>query len=113
MNFQFDSQVSITYPDESRPVYRPIFTFQGVAVTWDTAPTTSEDLKILIVIPEFGEHEFLLRDIDPSGDSLTSWFHTIAGGPVVVGAKENIKITYPNTDANTVTVKILGEYGNG
>ena len=113
MNFQFNGAVDVSYPGESRPEYRPTFMLQGIAVTWNTAPTTSEELELLIVVPDFDNHEFLIRDIDPSAESLTSWFHTIAGGPIAIPVNEDVKITYPNTDTNMVTVKFVGYYTSG
>ena len=112
-NFQFQEAVEIMYPGESRSFNRPTFMLEGIAVTWSTVPTTSENLELLIVVPDFGDHEFLIRDLDPSSEVLTSFFHTIPGGPIAIPVDEQVKVTYPNTDGNTVTVKILGIYTNG
>ena len=113
MNFQFEGAVDVSYPDDTRPAYRPTFMLQGMAVTWDTAPTTSEELQILIVVPDFNSHEFLIRVLDPSTDSLTAWFHTIPAGPIAIPVDEVVKVTYLNTDSNTVTIKFVGYYTSG
>ena len=113
MNFQFTEAVDVSYPDETRPGYRPTFMLQGIAVTWDTAPTTSEELQLLIVVPDFNSHEFLIRDLNPSTDSLTAWFHTIPAGPIAIPVNEVVKVTYLNTDRNTITIKFVGYYTSG
>lgn len=113
-NFQFQRAVEAVYPPvDDRPFNRGTFMLQGIAMTWSAAPTTAEDVEVLIVVPEFSDHEFLIRDLDPSENSLEDWFHLIAGGPVAIPSDEHVKVTYPNTDAGTVTVKFLGYYTNG
>ena len=113
-NFQFTGAVEALYPPaDDRPFNRGTFMFQGISITWDDAPRTTEDVRVLIVVPEFGEHEFLVRDLDPSENSLEDWFHCIAGGPVAIPSDEQVKVTYRNTDGTTVTVKIIGYFTNG
>ena len=100
MNFQFiEDPVLAEYPNQAtRPSYRPTFMFQGFVLSWDTAPVTSEDVSVFLVIEEFVDHEFLLVSEDPSTDALEEWFHMLRGGPIAVSDGEHIKITYPNSD---------------
>jgi len=113
-NFQFTDAVEVLYPPtEDRPFNRGTFMFQGISMTWEDAPTTAEDVRVLISVPEFGGHDFLVRDLDPSENSLEEWYHGIAGGPIAIPSDEQVKVTYPNTDATIVTLKIVGYFTNG
>ena len=109
MIYQFEGEVFAEYPKEGqRPSMRQTFMLIGIAVTWETAPTTVEDIELLLVVDDKVQDTPLVHKIDPSVRSATDWVHTVADGPVALPNGLTSRVTYPNTDATIVKVMFLG-----
>ena len=108
---QFSAAVDTAFPTiEERPRARPTFMFTGIAVKWSGAPTTSENLSLVLSVEKDVEVDVSLKVIDPSTDSLTDWFWTVPDGPIPLPEEVQMKVAYGNTDTNTVTIVFLGYY---
>lgn len=109
MQFEFNGAVNAQYPKEKdRPLTNQTFMLSGIAVTWDTAPTTSEGITLKLVTSPPVSAEPLVVELNPSTDSVTSWVHKIAEGPIPLPDDMLAKVEYANTDGNMVKVVFLG-----
>ena len=109
MDFEFTGSVEASFPaDADRPKMRPTFMLTGIGVTWSTAPTTSESAELRLVLEGEVEMDLLIVSRDPSTDSLTSWMHLIAEGPIPLANSICARVLYDNTDAGTVKVLFIG-----
>ncbi|MXV76389.1 hypothetical protein F4Z99_19220 [Candidatus Poribacteria bacterium] len=110
MVYEFEGAVSVEYPAEvDRPKMRQTFILEGIAVTWDAAPTTSENIRLSLELHGEGvSMEPLVVSFDPSDESATSWVHMIADCSIPLPVNTRAKVEYTNTDATLVKVGFLG-----
>jgi len=108
--YEFSRAVSVEYPaEDDRPKMRPTFILEGIAVTWNTAPTTTEEMTLSLEITANGivmEPEVI--SYDPSEDSAVSWIHMIADCSIPLPVGAVAKVVYANTDSRVVKVGFLG-----
>lgn len=104
--------VDVSFPsDKERSLTNPTFMFTGVSVAVSAVPSESEDLQVTILVEkETFTQEFELIRRDLGANSLQNWTWTIEGGPIAIGVDKRVRVQYPNTDGNTVSVLFLGYY---
>ena len=109
---QVSGPVDVFFPsDKERSLSNPTFMFTGVCVKVDAVPSTAEDVQVLIVVQtDTFTEEFVLVKRDLATDSIQDWTWTIDGGPIPVGVDKKIRVVYPNTDNNKISVLFLGYY---
>ena len=81
-----------------------------VLVSFDSRPSTSENLTITLVNEDDDDLNIVLEIIDPS---VTTELLPIiyAPRPIPLSFKESVQVEYANTDGNTVGVIIKGTDG--
>lgn len=105
--------VEIYFPEEGtqdRPVVMPTFMFIGVAVHCSALPTTAEDIRVSVVTVGAVEQEFQLNARDLATNSLQEWSWAVGDGPWAIGPNERLKVVFPNTDDNEITVWFSGYF---
>ena len=109
---QSSGPVDISFPsDKERSLSNPTFMFTGVCVKVSAVPSTSEDVLVTIVVEAEGfteEFELIRRDL--AVESIQDWTWTIDGGPIAIGVDKKVRVVYPNTDTNKISVLFLGHY---
>ena len=85
-------------------------TGQGIYLStllkFDTIPTTSEDIEVILIDPNDSDFDTVLEAVDPSTKQVTSWAFRYNPFPLVNGY--TIQVTYPNSDDNEIAVAIYG-----
>ena len=109
---QVSGAVDVSFPsDKERSLTNPTFMFTGVCVKADAVPSTAEDVQVLIVVQaDTFIEEFVLVKRDLATDSIQDWTWTIDGGPIAIGVDKTVRVVYPNTDGNKISVLFLGHY---
>ena len=67
-------------------------------------------MQLLIAISAEFDEEILLDALDPSDEGNTNWVFKIDSGPISLPIGMSIKVRFPNTNDNKVTVVFLGEW---
>ena len=78
MLYTFTGEVSAEYPEDT-DTPRKIFFLTGIAVVYSTAPTTSENIELKLIIDD-DTMDPLLVSRDPSANSDVNWYHLIENG---------------------------------
>ena len=109
---QVSGAVDVFFPsNKERSLSNPTFMFTGVSVKSDAVPSTAEDVQVLIVVEtDTFTEEFELIKRDLATNSLQNWTWTIDGGPIAIGVDKKVRVVYPNTDNNKISVLFLGHY---
>ena len=106
--------VDIQFPQvgtHDRPRVRPTFMFIGVAVKLSAVPTTAEHLSVVVSAKgDVVEEDFTLNSVDLSDEGLAEWAWSAGDGPWAIGPEDTVKVVYPNTDGNQVTVWFSGYF---
>lgn len=76
-------------------------------ITFDTAPTTSENITITFISKNGTAYDCRLHSIDPSLNSLTSVVYSPSAA-IPMNTGDRIQVQYPNTDSRTVSVTLKG-----
>ena len=104
----FEGAIDIDWKPE-RPFGTPNPSLVAVLVHFSAAPTTSEDLIVLIATENGDAFETEIYSIDPSDGSKTDIFFDLRT-PLPITAKESIKVAYPNSDTNTIGITLKAKY---
>lgn len=80
----------------------------SVAITFDVAPTTSENLTITLDDADGAAYDVTLQTIDPSAHSATEILY-YPDGDVILESGDAIVVAYANADARTWTVTVITE----
>ena len=96
---QFTGAVDLTWEPLTQGFYH------GVMIAFDAAPTTAEDITATITSPVDSAYDTELETVDPNGetDAILDNY-----APWAVPRGHGIKVEYPNTDGNTISVTIIG-----
>lgn len=78
-----------------------------VHVRFSAAPTTSEDLLVKINPVDGDEYAMTLMRVDPAAHGVQNVFYQ-PHAPILLQYGDDVQVTYPNSDGNTVYVVIMG-----
>lgn len=78
---------------------------KALTIHWDAAPTTSENIVITLDSSLGAQYDTVIYMLDPSADSTTDVLLTDINMPIYPG--DAVRVTFANTDANTIGIMIL------
>ena len=78
---------------------------RAITISWDTAPTTNEDLTVTLDSDLGPAFDIEIYTVDPAADSLTAVLLTDINLPLFQG--DAIDVDYANTDHRTVGIQII------
>ena len=77
-----------------------------VLVSFDTAPTTAEDIKVIYDSGNGENFDTVVESSDPSTDSVTN-LTFLSANPLPLLRGDAVRVKYTNTDTNRVNVTII------
>ena len=93
---------AVNYTSEVQNAQR---TLRAVTMHWGAAPTTSENIVVQLDSEAGPEYDAVVYTLDPSADSTTDVLLTDINLPIMAG--DAVRVTYANTDHNTLGIQVL------
>lgn len=92
----------LAYTSEAHTTQRML---KAVTMHWAAAPTTSENITVILDSEAGAEYDAVIYTLDASADSTTDVLLTDINLPIMVG--DAIRITWANTDHITLGIQII------